>query len=84
MRRLRRHGVADRVDRSSVARASAAPVDILTSGPWSEPLLLGQPGVGEVYSVRSRKTPYWLRPISARAVRRIARARRRSNLVLRR
>ena len=36
------------------------PVDILTSGPWSEPLLRGQPGVGEIFSVRSRKTPYWL------------------------
>ena len=36
------------------------PVDIVTSGPWSEPLLRGQPGVGEIWSVRSRKTPYWL------------------------
>ena len=36
------------------------PVDIVTSGPWSEPLLRGQPGVGEIYCVRSRKTPYWL------------------------
>ena len=36
------------------------PVDIVTSGPWSEPLLHGQPGVGEIYCVRSRKTPYWL------------------------
>jgi ADP-heptose:LPS heptosyltransferase len=35
-------------------------VDILTSGPWSEPLLLGQPGVGEIFTVRSRKTPYWM------------------------
>ena len=37
-----------------------APVDIVTSGSWSEPLLHGQPGVGEIYCVRSRKTPYWL------------------------
>src|SRR5579872_2352266 len=36
------------------------PVDIVTSGPWSEPLLRGQPGVGEIFSVRSRKTLYWL------------------------
>jgi heptosyltransferase-2/heptosyltransferase-3 len=36
------------------------PVDIVTSGPWSEPLLRGQPGVGEILTVRSRKTPYWL------------------------
>lgn len=35
-------------------------VDVLTSGPWSEPLLRGQPGVGEILSVRSRKMPYWL------------------------
>jgi len=36
------------------------PADIVTSGPWSEPLLRGQPGVGEILSVRSRKSPYWL------------------------
>ncbi len=36
------------------------PVDIVTSGPWSEPLLRGQPGVGEIWTLRSRKTPYWL------------------------
>jgi hypothetical protein len=36
------------------------PVDIVTSGAWSEPLLRGQPGVGEIWSLRSRKTPYWL------------------------
>jgi ADP-heptose:LPS heptosyltransferase len=36
------------------------PVDIVTSGPWSGPLLHGQPGVGEIFCVRSRKTPYWL------------------------
>src|SRR5271165_535949 len=45
------------------------PVDIVTSGPWSEPLLRGQPGVGEVLSVRSRKTPYWLAPDQRRVVR---------------
>lgn len=44
------------------------PVDIITSGPWSEPLLRGQPGVGEVWSVRSRKTPYWLAPDQRRVV----------------
>ena len=26
-------------------------VDVLTSGPWSEPLLRGQSGVGEILSV---------------------------------
>jgi heptosyltransferase-2/heptosyltransferase-3 len=45
------------------------PVDIVTSGPWSEPLLRGQPGVGEIYRVRSRKTPYWLSPDQQRIVR---------------
>jgi heptosyltransferase-2/heptosyltransferase-3 len=44
-------------------------VDVLTSGPWSEPLLRGQPGVGEIFSVRSRKTPYLLSADQQRAVR---------------
>jgi len=47
------------------------PVDILTSGPWSEPLLRGQPGVGEIMTVRSRKTPYWLSLDQQRVVRRL-------------
>jgi len=46
-----------------------SPVDIVTSGPWSEPLLRGQPGVGEVWSLRSRKTPYWLSADQRRVVR---------------
>jgi hypothetical protein len=45
------------------------PVDIVTSGPWSAPLLEGQPGVGEILAVRSRKTPYWLAPDQHRLVR---------------
>jgi ADP-heptose:LPS heptosyltransferase len=48
-----------------------APVDIVTSGPWSEPLLRGQPGVGEIFSVRSRKTPYWLSLDQQRVVRQL-------------
>jgi hypothetical protein len=48
-----------------------SPVDIVTSGPWSEPLLRGQPGVGEIWSVRSRKTPYWLSADQRRVVRRL-------------
>jgi heptosyltransferase-2/heptosyltransferase-3 len=47
------------------------PVDILTSGPWSEPLLRGQPGVGEILTVRSRKTPYYLSLDQQRVVRRL-------------
>jgi len=46
-------------------------VDVLTSGPWSEPLLHGQPGVGEIYCVRSRKTPYWLSADQRRVVSRL-------------
>src|ERR1700744_2458120 len=48
-----------------------APVDIVTSGPWSLPLLQGQPGVGEIFAVRSRKTPYWLSLDQHRAVRQL-------------
>jgi ADP-heptose:LPS heptosyltransferase len=48
-----------------------SPVDIVTSGPWSEPLLRDQPGVGEIFSLRSRKTPYWLSPDQRRVVRRL-------------
>jgi ADP-heptose:LPS heptosyltransferase len=47
------------------------PVDIVTSGAWSAPLLEGQPGVGEILCVRSRKTPYWLAPDQHRVVRRL-------------
>jgi heptosyltransferase-2/heptosyltransferase-3 len=46
-------------------------VDVLTSGSWSEPLLCGQTGVGEIFWVRSRKTPYWLSASQRRAVHRL-------------
>jgi ADP-heptose:LPS heptosyltransferase len=48
-----------------------APVDIVTSGSWSEPLLRGQPGVGDIFSVRSRKTPYWMSVDQQRVVRQL-------------
>ena len=48
-----------------------SPVDIVTSGAWSEPLLRGQPGVGEIMSLRSRKTPYWLSADQRNVVRRL-------------
>ena len=35
------------------------PADLIASGPWSVPLLAGQPGVGEIFVLRSRKSPYW-------------------------
>jgi hypothetical protein len=47
------------------------PIDIVTSGPWSLPLLQGQPGVGDILTVRSRKTLYWLAPDQRRVVRRL-------------
>jgi heptosyltransferase-2/heptosyltransferase-3 len=35
-------------------------VDIVASGPWTVPLLQGQPGVGEIHLLRNRKLPYLL------------------------
>jgi heptosyltransferase-2/heptosyltransferase-3 len=35
------------------------PADVIASGSWSVPLLQGQPGVGEIFTLRSRKSPYW-------------------------
>lgn len=37
-----------------------APVDVIASGPWSEPLLAGHHAVGRMFILRSRRTPYWL------------------------
>jgi ADP-heptose:LPS heptosyltransferase len=37
-------------------------VDVIASGPWSEPLLTGHSAVGRLYLLRSRRTPYWLSP----------------------
>ena len=54
-----------------LAQRFGSDVDVVTSGPWSEPLLRGQPGVGEILSVRSRKTPYWLSIDQQRVVRRL-------------
>ncbi len=39
-----------------------SPVDVLGSGAWTRPLLLGQPGVGEVYLLGSRNQPFVLSP----------------------
>jgi ADP-heptose:LPS heptosyltransferase len=54
-----------------LAQRFSSPVDIVTSGPWSEPLLRGQPGVGEIWTLRSRKTPYWLSLDQQRVVRQL-------------
>ncbi|HET7203005.1 MAG TPA: glycosyltransferase family 9 protein, partial [Steroidobacteraceae bacterium] len=54
---------------AALSRRFGAPVDVLTSGSWSLPLLEGQPGVGQVYVVGSRRTPYLLDPLQRRVVR---------------
>jgi heptosyltransferase-2/heptosyltransferase-3 len=36
------------------------PVDVISSGPWTAPLLDGQPWMGRLSIVRSRRTPYLL------------------------
>jgi ADP-heptose:LPS heptosyltransferase len=36
------------------------PVDVISSGPWTAPLLEGQPSVGRLFVIRSRSTPYWM------------------------
>src|SRR5262245_48180368 len=38
------------------------PADLVSSGSWTVPLLEGQPGVGEIFLIKSRKTPFWLTP----------------------
>lgn len=35
-------------------------VDVIASGPWTRPLLQSQPALGELFLIRSRRTPYWL------------------------
>ncbi len=45
------------------------PVDILGSGPWTRPLLRSQPGVGEIYLLRSRSHPFLLSPNQWRLLR---------------
>jgi ADP-heptose:LPS heptosyltransferase len=36
------------------------PADVVASGPWAAPLLESHPGVGTVFTLASRGTPYWL------------------------
>ncbi len=38
------------------------PVDVVSSGPWTLPLLAGQPWVGDLFIIGSRKSPFWLSP----------------------
>jgi ADP-heptose:LPS heptosyltransferase len=43
--------------------------DLIASGPWTVPLLQGQPGVGEIFILNSRRSPYWASPSQQRLVR---------------
>jgi heptosyltransferase-2/heptosyltransferase-3 len=45
------------------------PVDILAAASWTRPLLQGQPGVGDIFLLASRKPAYWLSPAQQRLVR---------------
>ena len=49
-------------------RRFGAPVDVVSSGSWTKPLLERQPGVGNLHLVRSRRTPYVLSPQQWRLV----------------
>ena len=42
------------------ARHGGCPVDILSSGSWTRPLLAGQPGVGDIYLLKNRSLPFLL------------------------
>jgi heptosyltransferase-2/heptosyltransferase-3 len=35
-------------------------VDVISSGPWTQPLLEAESSVGRLFIIRSRRTPYWL------------------------
>jgi heptosyltransferase-2/heptosyltransferase-3 len=45
---------------AALAARHGGPVDILSSGSWTQPLLAGQPGVGQIYLLKSRSLPYLL------------------------
>lgn len=45
------------------------PVDVVSSGVWTVPLLQGQTGIGQLLTLRSRRTPYWLSADQQRLVR---------------
>jgi ADP-heptose:LPS heptosyltransferase len=36
------------------------PVDVISSGPWTKPLLEGHPSLGRLFLIRSRRMPYWM------------------------
>jgi heptosyltransferase-3 len=45
------------------------PVDVIAAGDWTRELLAGQPGVGEIRAIGSRRRPYWLSRSQQRLVR---------------
>jgi heptosyltransferase III len=53
----------------ALARRYRRPVHLLASGEWTPVLLGGDPDVGELRSVTSRRAPYWLMPSQRSAVR---------------
>ncbi len=55
-----------------IAGHTGAPVDVVSSGGWTRPLLGMQPYVGELTLVTSRKAPYWLNRSQQDLVRHLA------------
>ncbi len=55
----------------ALAARFGQPVDIVSSGPWTASLLEGQPGVGDLFLVRSRRRPYFVSPDQWRLVRQL-------------
>lgn len=47
------------------------PVDIVGSGSWTRPLFEGQPGIGDLFLIGSRRWPYWASPEQWRLTRRL-------------
>jgi heptosyltransferase-2/heptosyltransferase-3 len=45
-----------------LAARFGSPVDLVSSGSWTRPLLAGQPGVGDIHMLVSRRRPYLLSP----------------------
>jgi heptosyltransferase-2/heptosyltransferase-3 len=52
-------------------RRFGQPVDLVSSGSWTRPLLEGQPGLGEIFLLESRKAPYWFSPSQWELVRKL-------------
>jgi heptosyltransferase-3 len=53
----------------ALRRRFGKPVDLVSSGAWARPLFEGQPAVGHLHLIRSRRTPYVLSPMQWRLVR---------------